>query len=67
MEVSLGVRCFGEKKITTQKGITFNMTPSPGATSYLQNAFIDAQEITTYLNVGFNKERFLRDLSSDEL
>lgn len=43
------------------------MTPSPGATSYLQNAFIDAQEITTYLNVGFNKERFLRDLSSDEL
>lgn len=57
----------GEKKIVTNKGITFNMTPSPGATSCLQNAFIDAQEITAYLNAKFDKERFLRDLSPEEL
>ncbi len=57
----------GEKKIITQKGITFNMTPSPGATSCLQNAFIDAQEITSYLNAKFDKERFLKDLSPEEL
>ncbi len=57
----------GEKKIITNKGITFNMTPSPGATSCLQNAFIDTQEIVTYLNATFDTERFLRDLSPDEL
>ncbi len=57
----------GEKKIKTGKGITFNMTPSPGATSCLQNAFIDSEEIVEYLNASFDKERFLNDLSPDEL
>lgn len=57
----------GEKKIITNKGITFNMTPSPGATSCLQNALVDAQEITAYLGVSFDKERFLADLSPEEL
>ena len=57
----------GEKKIITNKGVTFNMTPSPGATSCLQNAFVDAQEITAYLQATFDKERFLRDLSPEEL
>lgn len=57
----------GEKKIITNKGITFNMTPSPGATSCLQNAFVDTQEIVSYLQANFDKERFLRDLSPEEL
>ncbi|MCE3036882.1 FAD-dependent oxidoreductase [Helicobacter sp. faydin-H20] len=57
----------GEKKIATQKGITFNMTPSPGATSCLQNAMIDTEEIVAYLNKTFDKERFLKDLSPEEL
>ncbi len=57
----------GEKKINTQKGITFNMTPSPGATSCLQNALTDSLEIVAYLNASFDKERFLKDLSPEEL
>ncbi len=57
----------GEKKICTHKGITFNMTPSPGATSCMQNALIDSQEITEYLGESFDLERFYTDLSPEEL
>ena len=57
----------GEKRIRTGKGLTFNMTPSPGATSCLQNAFVDSQEIVAYLNATFDKERFLQELSPEEL
>ena len=57
----------GEKRIRTGKGMTFNMTPSPGATSCLQNSMVDVQEIAEYLGVSFDKERFLRDLSPEEL
>ncbi|PAF50818.1 FAD-dependent oxidoreductase [Helicobacter sp. 13S00477-4] len=57
----------GEKKIATNKAITFNMTPSPGATSCLQNALVDAQEIVTYLGGKFDLERFYQDLSPEEL
>lgn len=57
----------GEKKISTNKGITFNMTPSPGATSCLQNALVDAKEITEYLGAKFDLERFYQDLSPEEL
>ncbi|CBG39978.1 FAD-dependent oxidoreductase [Helicobacter mustelae] len=57
----------GEKKIATQRGITFNMTPSPGATSCLQNAMIDAEEIVQYLQCNFEKERFLKELCPEEL
>lgn len=57
----------GEKKIATNKGITFNMTPSPGATSCLQNALNDSQEICSYLGVKFDLERFYKDLSPEEL
>ncbi len=39
----------GEVAIKTGKGITFNMTPSPGATSCLGNAIEDAKEIVAYL------------------
>ncbi|GAA8416263.1 FAD-dependent oxidoreductase [Helicobacter pylori] len=57
----------GEKKICTHKGITFNMTPSPGATSCLQNALVDSQEIVAYLGESFELERFYKDLSPEEL
>ncbi|PAF42479.1 FAD-dependent oxidoreductase [Helicobacter sp. 11S02596-1] len=57
----------GEKKIATDKGITFNMTPSPGATSCLQNALVDAKEISAYLGAKFDLERFYHDLSPEEL
>lgn len=48
----------GEKKVITNKGITFNMTPSPGATSCLANAEIDVAEIVKYLGRNFDSERF---------
>lgn len=57
----------GEKKVITNKGITFNMTPSPGATSCLESAMVDAKEITTYLQKSFDLERFYKDLSPEEL
>ena len=57
----------GEKKIRTGKGMTFNMTPSPGATSCLHNALIDSQEIVEFLQAKFDKERFLQELSPEEL
>lgn len=52
----------GEKKIVTNRGITFNMTPSPGATSCLGSAKIDVMEIVKYLNKTFDIERFQKDL-----
>lgn len=57
----------GEKRICTGKGMTFNMTPSPGATSCLHNALIDSQEIVEFLQAKFDKERFLQELSPEEL
>lgn len=56
----------GEKKIITGKGLTFNMTPSPGATSCLGNAEIDSLEITKYLGRKFDIERFNADLADKE-
>ncbi len=53
----------GEKKILTNRGITFNMTPSPGATSCLGNAEVDTLEIVKYLNKTFDIERFYKDLN----
>ena len=52
----------GEKKILTQRGLTFNMTPSPGATSCLANAEIDIKEVATYLGAKFDDDRFNAEL-----
>ncbi|TSA80881.1 FAD-dependent oxidoreductase [Helicobacter mehlei] len=57
----------GEKKIVTGRGITFNMTPSPGATSCLENALKDAKEIAEYLGAHLDVERFYEELSPEEL
>ena len=52
----------GEKKILTQKGLTFNMTPSPGATSCLANAEIDIKEVAKYLGAKFDDDKFNAEL-----
>ncbi len=52
----------GEAKINTGKGITFNMTPSPGGTSCLDNALKDLMIIKDYLGCEFDEEAFNRDL-----
>ncbi|MDH3354524.1 MAG: FAD-dependent oxidoreductase [Chromatiales bacterium] len=55
----------GEAKISPGNGIIFNMTPSPGATSCLQNAAKDVQSICEHLGVNFDKERHVDELAYD--
>ena len=55
----------GEAKIDTKKGIVFNMTPSPGATSCLGNAKKDAMIACAFLNKKFNEKRFTDELAGE--
>jgi len=43
------------------------MTPSPGATSCLGNAERDIKVVCDYLNLEFNDEQFLADLTDPEI
>ncbi|MDY3113035.1 MAG: malate:quinone oxidoreductase, partial [Helicobacter sp.] len=54
-------------KIKTNNGITFNMTPSPGATSCMRNALIDMLEITAYLGAEVKQEVIKQELNEDNL
>lgn len=53
----------GEAKIVGEK-IIFNITPSPGASTCLGNAFEDTSKIMEFLNnkYSFDKEQFEKDL-----
>ncbi len=53
----------GEAKLTGDK-IIFNITPSPGASTCLGNAYTDASKIMEFLDYKFifNKEAFEKDL-----
>jgi malate dehydrogenase (quinone) len=53
----------GEAKLTGDK-IIFNITPSPGASTCLGNAYTDAAKIVEFLdnNYRFDKEAFEKDL-----
>ncbi|XPV67913.1 MAG: FAD-dependent oxidoreductase [Halarcobacter sp.] len=53
----------GEASINTGNGILFNMTPSPGATSCLGNAERDIKILAEYLNLKFDEEKFLDELT----
>ncbi|NER81694.1 MAG: FAD-dependent oxidoreductase, partial [Leptolyngbya sp. SIO1D8] len=56
----------GEAKIVGDR-IIFNITPSPGASTCLQNAEEDTEKIVAFLGEGytFDKARFLQDLSNE--
>lgn len=54
----------GEAKINPGNGIIFNMTPSPGATSCLQNAEQDLQIIVDNLGCGFDSKQLDADLKT---
>jgi malate dehydrogenase (quinone) len=56
----------GEAKIVG-KDILFNITPSPGASTCLQNAFDDTERIISFLGQGFrfDKHQFLKDLGDE--
>ena len=52
----------GEAKIDTGEGSIFNMTPSPGGTSCLENAEIDMRTIAKYLEAKIDEEALRKDL-----
>ncbi|PHQ66061.1 MAG: malate:quinone oxidoreductase [Sulfurimonas sp.] len=54
----------GEAKIETGEGVVFNMTPSPGATSCLGNAYTDTELICDFLGANFNTKLFNKELVS---
>ena len=57
----------GEASLSEGKGIIFNMTPSPGATSCLGNAERDIKVVCEYLNLEFDEAAFLADLTDPEI
>ena len=57
-----GELMLGEASINEVDGIIFNMTPSPGATSCLGNAYKDANTICKYLGKKFNEDQFNKEL-----
>jgi malate dehydrogenase (quinone) len=56
----------GEAKIDTGIGAIFNMTPSPGGTSCLENAELDLRAIARFLNSNIDEDAFKRDLLGDD-
>ena len=65
--VNLNTRALemGEAKIVGDK-IVFNITPSPGASTCLQNALEDTEKLISFLGEGYQFDRsgFLNDLST---
>ena len=57
----------GEAKIDTGKGAIFNMTPSPGGTSCLENAEIDMRAIAKYLGANIDERRLREELLGDDM
>jgi len=55
----------GEAKINTGNGSIFNMTPSPGGTSCLENAEIDMRTIAHFLGASIDENRLQKDLLGD--
>ena len=56
----------GEAKINTGTGAIFNMTPSPGGTSCLENAEIDLRTIAAHLGASIDDDALTNDLSVDD-
>jgi len=52
----------GEAKINPGNGIIFNMTPSPGATSCLQNAEQDLKILVEQLGCDFDEDKLNKEL-----
>jgi len=56
----------GEAKIDTGIGAIFNMTPSPGGTSCIENAEIDLRTIVKHLGASINEEAFKKDILGED-
>jgi malate dehydrogenase (quinone) len=57
----------GEAKIDTGIGAIFNMTPSPGGTSCLENAEQDMRAVAAFLDARIDEEGFRQTLCEGEL
>ncbi|MDA3869885.1 MAG: FAD-dependent oxidoreductase [Gammaproteobacteria bacterium] len=55
----------GEAKIDTDIGGIFNMTPSPGGTSCIENAEADMRIVTQHLGAKINESALQKDLLND--
>ncbi len=51
----------GEAHIDTDEGLIFNITPSPGASTCLQNSLRDSQKICQYFDMDFSQDEFNKD------
>lgn len=56
----------GEAKINTDVGGIFNMTPSPGGTSCLENAEIDLRTVVKHLGANIDETTLQKDLLVDD-
>ena len=57
----------GEAKIDTGIGAIFNMTPSPGGTSCLENAEIDMRTVAAFLDASVDDDAIKKDLLGDDV
>ena len=57
----------GEAKIDTGIGAIFNMTPSPGGTSCIENAEIDMRTVADFLDLNVDEEAIKKDLLGDDV
>jgi len=56
----------GEAKIDSGIGAIFNMTPSPGGTSCIENAEIDLRTIVNHIDANIDEEKFKKELLGDD-
>ncbi|MDH5425628.1 MAG: FAD-dependent oxidoreductase [Gammaproteobacteria bacterium] len=56
----------GEAKINTGVGAIFNMTPSPGGTSCIENAEIDMRTVADFLGCTVDEDGIKKDLLGDD-
>lgn len=61
-----GKLLMGEAKINPGNGVIFNMTPSPGGTSCLENAEIDMRAIVDYLGATIEEEALKAELLGED-
>lgn len=61
-----GKLLMGEAKINPGNGAIFNMTPSPGGTSCLENAEIDMRAIAEFLGANIDEQAFKAELLGEE-
>ncbi len=57
----------GEAKIDSGIGAIFNMTPSPGGTSCIENAEIDLRTIAKHIGATIDEEKFQKELLGDDV